>query len=84
MTKRISPNCEKKTKKTEIVTKLINSHCEKSKTQIVTKLKNLNCNKTKINLNWDKIQIKVGQISKTQTVTKLHNSNGDKTQQLKL
>ena len=88
-------NCEKTQKfklqqnsKTQIVTKLKNSNCEK-------KLKNSNCDKIKIKkkINFDKTQkLKLWQNTKTQIVTKLKtwilaklkNSMCDKTQKLKL
>ena len=63
------------------------------KTQNVTKLKNSNCDKTKKKFNGDKtkktqfitnIKVKLCQESKTLILTKLTNINWDKTQKIKM
>ena len=81
-----------KNSETKIVTKLWENKTnfkklkllQNTKTKIVTKLKKTRILTILKKFKWDRIQLKVWQISKTQTVTKFNNSNCDKTQQLKL
>ena len=63
---------------------------QNSKTQILTQLKNSNCDKTKIvrrrknSITQNVTKLKLGQSSRTQIVTKFKSSNCDKTQKTQI
>ena len=57
---------------------------QNSKSQIVTKLKNSNCDRTQKLKLWPNSKLKLGKNPNTQIVQKVKNANGDKTQKVKL